>query len=197
MDGVGAFLLHDMNAEVDRRTAHYRDAVLLARNLLTNARRSLDTGEAAAWSFLIRTPDLVESGVRKVLTAQLEPSWEVRKQKIKLAGTGMTVAPDLIFGDVTAVADVKYKRSLAVWRRPDLYEITTFAVAAGTERAAVVGFRGDGDPPPPPTATVGDTTARVFSWDARQTTAPQKAANELCQQVASWLTETSPTAESA
>jgi 5-methylcytosine-specific restriction enzyme subunit McrC len=197
MEGIGPLLAHDLRVQIDRRTAHYRDAVLLARNALANARRSLDTGDAAAWSFLIRTPDLVEAGVREILKSALGESWDVRKQKIKLPGAGMTVAPDLIFGHVNAVADVKYKRSIAAWRRPDLYEVTTFAVASRTKQAAVIGFRSDGDPPPPPTAVVGETSVRVLTWDARETTAPDDAASELCEQVASWLGDSAMSVEAA
>jgi hypothetical protein len=155
--------------------------------VLENVRRSLDFGLEAAWTFLIRTPDLVEAGVRAELTDRLDNSWHIRKETIPLGRTGMTVAPDVVIGDVDAVADVKYKRTITRWRRADLYEATAFAVAAGTHRGALINFRAEGDPVPPATVTLGDTEVRSFVWDARDNVAPSVAAARLADDFANWL----------
>ena len=81
---------------------------------------------------------------------------------------------------------MKYKRTRAKWLRPDLYEVTAFAVAAGASRAAVIGFRGPGDPEPP-SVYVGDTHVRHFSWPADEGVAPAVAAESLAIEIEEWL----------
>jgi len=187
MEDVGQLRSTDFRATMDRRTAHYRDAVLLSRTILRNVRRTLEHGAAPAWTFLIRTPDLVEAGVRKELQERLLGGWNVRKETFRLTGARMSVAPDLVFGDVRAVGDVKYKRVLPLWRRPDLYEVTTFATAARAPLAAVIGFRADDDPDPPRTVGVGDKQVRFIAWDARDEVPPERAAARLAEAVSDWL----------
>jgi hypothetical protein len=192
MEDVGPLGPTDLRVTTDRRTAHYRDAVLLARSILSNVRRTLAHGAAPAWTFLIRTPDLVEAGVRKELQERIQESWNVRKKTFPLTGARMSVAPDLVFGDVRAVGDVKYKRVLPLWRRPDLYEVTTFAAAARAPLAAVIGFRADEDPEPPRTVGVGDTQVRFIAWDARRGLSPEQAAAQVAESVSDWLLSENP-----
>jgi transglutaminase-like putative cysteine protease len=165
----------------------------LARNVLANTARALEHGGEPAWTFLIRTPELVEAGIRNELRDQLEGAWDIRKETIPLRGVKMSVSPDLIIGDAFAIADVKYKRTPPHWRRADLYEVTAFAAAAQTSRAAVIGFRGAADPEPPPTVGVGHTEVRYLAWQARQDIAPADAASALAQDVARWLSTTGST----
>ncbi|MGI8534070.1 MAG: 5-methylcytosine restriction system specificity protein McrC, partial [Candidatus Limnocylindrales bacterium] len=68
---VGELRPDDLLATTDRRTGHYADAVALARSLLRSTGRSLSAGGAAAWTFLIRTPEMVEAGIRAVLAERL------------------------------------------------------------------------------------------------------------------------------
>src|SRR5205823_4838190 len=142
MEDVGELQTSDLRAaRLDRRTAHYREALLFARNIITNVGRTLAHGEELVWTFLIRTPNLIEAGVRNAVEKRLRDRWMIVKEPIPLSGADMTVAPDLIIGYGEAIADVKYKLATANWLRADLYEIVAFAEAAGTSRAAVIGFR--------------------------------------------------------
>src|SRR5206468_2200533 len=104
----GELRTSDLRVAVDRRTAHYRDALALARHILRGERRTLEHGTQDAWTFLIRTPDLVESGLRQVLSEKLARR-HVKAGTISLPGTTMTANPDLLFDAGLAVADVKYK----------------------------------------------------------------------------------------
>ena len=186
MEDVGEVRPSDLRATLDRRTAHYADALALARSVLANIRRTLKHGEAVVWTFLIRTPELVEAGVRNELRERLHGKWSVRKETIPLQGASMTVAPDLLFGYGDAIGDVKYKRARAKWLRPDLYEVTAFAAAARASRAAVIGFRGLHDPQPP-SVKVGDTQVRHFSWAADEAVTPSAAAESLAAEIEAWL----------
>jgi 5-methylcytosine-specific restriction enzyme subunit McrC len=187
MEDVGPLRTNDLRTRPDRRTAHYEDALLLARAILMNVRRTLEHGSQTAWTFLIRTPELVESGVRRELQDLLPDGWRVRKEIFPLRGANMSVAPDLVLGCVIAIGDVKYKRVLARWRRADLYEVTAFATAAGVPRAAVIEFRGEGDPDLPPTVAIGNTQLQCFAWEAREDIAPDQAAALLATTIENWL----------
>ena len=68
---VGELRTDDLLASTDRRTGHYADAIALARNLLWSTGRSLSSGSTSAWTFLIRTPEMVEAGIRSVLAERL------------------------------------------------------------------------------------------------------------------------------
>ncbi len=98
----------------------------------------------------------------------------------------MTVAPDLVFGSIDAIGDVKYKLGTGRWLRSDLYEVVAFATAARSARACVVGFRHTTDPHPPVDA-FGDTEAQYCSWICDQDLAPVVAADGLAEELAEWL----------
>jgi hypothetical protein len=192
MAEVGLPRTHDIRVRTDRRTAHYRDALVLARTVIENIRRELEHGKEIVWTFLIRTPELVEAGVRNELRERLGERWDIRKETIPLVGSKMSVAPDLLIGDGDAVGDVKYKRTTAKWRRADLYEVTAFAAAAGASRAAIVGFQGVADPELPTTVGIGDTEVRFFAWHAREDVTPVDAAASLAEELDDWLSVAEP-----
>jgi 5-methylcytosine-specific restriction enzyme subunit McrC len=186
MEEVGDLGAGDLRVVLDRRTGYYRDALLFARNILSNVRRTIGHGNELVWTFLIRTPELVESGLRNVLHERLGDQWSIEKRSIPLAGADMTVRPDLVIDDGKAIADVKYKLAGARWTRADLYEVVAFAEAAGSARAAIVGFRRPGDPQPPEVG-VGETTVRYLGWDANEAVEPELVADDVASAFANWL----------
>jgi hypothetical protein len=133
---------------------------------------------------LIRTPDLVESGVREALRERLANQWTITKTAIPLGGATMTVTPDLLIGYATAIADVKYKRVAPTWNRADLYEVVAFAEAAGTKRAGIIGFGGS-DAVTPPAVEVGAIEVRYFNWQTDES--PSNAADSVAHAVSEWL----------
>ena len=86
MEDVGEVRPSDLRATLDRRTAHYADALALARSVLANIRRTLKHGEAVVWTFLIRTPELVEAGVRNELPRTTPREVECPQRDDPLAG---------------------------------------------------------------------------------------------------------------
>lgn len=186
MDGVGRFRADDANAGVERRTSHYRDAAELAREVLRSTGRTLDAGSSRGWTFLVRTPELVEAGIREVLADGL-PSLAVQKRKVSLGASGLTVSPDIVFGSDGPVADVKYKVDGAGWEpRADLYEVVAFAAALRTPTAAIIRFRSDSAPSPPP-LSVGDFVVNDLMYRARSDWTPQQAVEDLVDQTRAWL----------
>jgi 5-methylcytosine-specific restriction enzyme subunit McrC len=186
MEDVGLLEPADLRVGLDRRTAHCRDALALARNVLANIRRTLRHGEELVWTFLIRTPDLVESGVRNEVNDRLCHKWPIFKEPIPLIGSDLTVAPDLIIGHGHAIADVKYKVASGRWGRSDLYEVVAFAAAAESTRAAVIGFRTT-DAARPSDVQVGDVRVRYFAWNAQEDVSPMEAADAVANELSAWL----------
>ena len=178
---VEALASRDLSAEVDRRTSHYRTAHALARHIIRGLGREIAEGADAAWTFLIRTPELVEGGIREVLAERLGRH-RVTKQGLQLAGTTLTFNPDLVFDGGRAVGDVKYKVSSGEWSRPDLYQTIAFAEAFGASHGVVVRFR-HGSAPAAPSLVVGTQSIREATWPADVAIDPDDAADELADSV--------------
>jgi 5-methylcytosine-specific restriction enzyme subunit McrC len=178
----------DLSVHVDRRTAHYSDAITLAHHILRNVGRSLEPGTASAWTFLIRTPEMVEEGLRIVLQRLVEDRWRIEKKGRQIAGANMTLNPDLVFQDGMATGDVKYKQADPDWTRMrrDLYQAIAFATIYRTQHAMMVRFRTD-DRPAAREVRVGPLSVTPFEWDARPEVAPQEAAIALAAEVELWL----------
>ena len=186
MDEVGSLRSDDLRVRPDRRSAHYADALILARHVLQGAGRSLEHGVEPVWTFLIRTPTLVEEGILQVLTAC--SSVRVMKRGLQLQGSTLTVNPDLVFEEgpnVVAVGDVKYKIASEEWRRGDLYQVVAFGTAYRVSQAALCDFLvGDGIALQP--VAVGDLKVHHFAWRATEERSPVESAELLVKQVDEW-----------
>lgn len=191
MDEVKQLQPHDLRAGVTRTTAHYRDAISLARHIIRGHGRSITTGDETAWTFLLRTPEAVEDGMRTILQRHLAGHWNVDKRRKQVVGHTMTMNPDLVFDDGLATGDVKYKLTSADWRRGDLYQAIAFATIYKTNEAVVIGFRPPGSQTPP-TIGVGDMTIRHVDWTWDSSTTPEQSASALAAEVDAWLTSISP-----
>src|SRR5262249_28068091 len=136
----------------------------------------LSGGTESLWTFLYRTPEAVEEGVRVLLRRHLGPTWQVTKKGKRLSGSiGRLLQPDLVFGDEFAVGDVKYQLTGGEISRPNLNQITTFATGYGVKHAAVVAF---GPAPVGEYVQVGEVDVRGFNWDT-SAIAPDQVGLEL------------------
>jgi 5-methylcytosine-specific restriction endonuclease McrBC regulatory subunit McrC len=184
MTDVGEFRPTDLLASPERRTAHYSDAVALAKQILKNTGRTIAAGDTRIWTFLIRTPELVEAGVRSILQRELTPITVTKKGR-RLARSLLTVNPDLVFDKPLAVGDVKYKLAAEQWNRADLYEVVAFAEEFRTPRASLLSF-GKAGGSERSSVTVGDIQVERIIWDV--VLPPQGAAKRLCSDMRRWLT---------
>lgn len=163
----------------------YEQPVALARHILRHVGRHLATGSDSAWSFLIRTPEMVQRGILSVLAERLGAA-RIRAGKRQLAGSTLTFDPDLVFDGGVAVGDVRYKLSAGDWERADLYEVIAFAEAHRARRTVIVRFREPGIRIPAELA-VGDQSIRDV-WDPNR--AVPEVVRELDAQAASPSTTT-------
>lgn len=188
MDGVGPLRRADVDAApIDRRTAYYGDATRLARELIRATGRTLDAGPQRSWTFLLRTPGLVEEGIRQTLAAGLAPT-TVRKRTVSLPGSAMTINPDLVFGDhASHVGDIKYKLGRSEWIRSDLYEVVAFAAALHARAATIVCFR-PSTADSVPDIQIGDHAVREIVWPTAMD--PMQAAATVLEQARGWLADT-------
>jgi 5-methylcytosine-specific restriction enzyme subunit McrC len=194
---IGDLQPEDLRVRTDRRTSHYGPALLFANHILAARSLTLRHGQQRVWSFLIRTPDLVEAGVRNVLRIGLADVVAVHERSFALSGTKMRMYPDLVFGDV-AVGDVKYKLTQPTgWARPDLNQAVAFAAAARRPAAAIISFHVDASLPPSQAVGVGDIEITGLTWNSAPSTPPGEAAIELCQDARKWLETVSGAPEPA
>jgi 5-methylcytosine-specific restriction enzyme subunit McrC len=189
-DDVGPLRHSDLHAWVDRHASRYSDAVALAKNFLRGTARSIELGQASARCFLLRTPDLIEAGIRSILKRSLCDVCPVKKSGVGIDGLKMTLNPDLVFGDL-GIGDVKYKLS-DDWIRSDLYQGISFAVGFEVKRCGIISFSKQ-DNVPVKTLSIGNIEVVQFRWPTGSE--PENAEQQLARQVKAWIvgTNTIPT----
>ena len=185
LEDVGDLQTSDLRVRVERKTQHYSEPHLLALHVIRTLGRWLGHGAAGSRAFLIRTPEMIEEGLRKLLSERCQ-GWTIRKGQLALGSTSMTLNPDIIVDNGIAVADVKYKLAGSEWKRSDLYQVVTFAAGYRAPFAAIVDFR----PPevsPLPLVPVGDTSVIQLSWIADRSLEPDAVASTLAATFSDWL----------
>jgi 5-methylcytosine-specific restriction endonuclease McrBC regulatory subunit McrC len=171
---------------MDRRSRYYASAIELARHIIIGNGRTIEHGSHSGWTFLIRTPEMVEEGIRSLLRRRLGGRWAIGKQGRQLVGSPMTFNPDLVFDRGLAIGDVKYKWLSNDWVRADLYQSIAFAVAFNTGTAALIGFRST-----PSNVSralrVGKVVVHELTWLADHNVTPAKATDLLVAETERWL----------
>jgi len=188
MDGVQDLEPLDLHAaQVERHTGRYQQPIELARIVLDGTGVGLGASASLiGHSFLLRTPELVESAIRSLVAETLADLVAVRKGRLVLNGAAESLNPDLVFG-TQAVGDVKYKLWKGSWHRPDLYQIVTFATGYQVNHALKVGFAEHPEPVEP--LEVGAVRLRLCDWQADPTVAPQDAEDDFVDRIRKWWSE--------
>lgn len=186
MDGVGDLRPGDeLSVVIDRRIRHYQPALMLAQHVLRRQGRTLEAGELPVWSFLLRTPEPVEAGLRELLRRHL-PGSNVRKSGLTLTGSSMTLNPDIVLGAPSAVGDVKYKWANREWDRPDLYQLVAFATGYRVKTAALFSFA-PSTVESPVQLMVGETHITAVPWIATKDWDPVRAGEDFVARARNWL----------
>ncbi|MET0886819.1 MAG: hypothetical protein ABWX92_10250 [Mycetocola sp.] len=174
--GVGPIQPGDLSVP-PTRSPHYAAAMSLARQVLGASGRSLSDSGLESRTFLIYTPDLVEQGIRRILSDGLAPTRIEKKRKVLVPST-VSVNPDILADPPPFTADVKYKIGGLYWNRPDLAQAVFFASAFGAVKAATISFRSESSAVLAP-VQVGRVLVTPLLWDTRIGTSPARAAAEL------------------
>lgn len=163
---------------------HYRSSLSLAMSLVLGSGRSLSDGKQVAKSFLMRTPLLIENGIREVISTGVRPL-RISRGGRQLVPTTLRVNPDIEATSVPYTADVKYKLQSQSWVRPDLSQAVFFATAYGSPLAAVISFDRTGvelDEVP-----VGPVRVTSLVWDISTASHPEDSAAKLIADFSKWV----------
>ncbi|MDN4163359.1 McrC family protein [Nocardioides abyssi] len=186
-DGVTAVRPADVAVEVGPRTWYYRQALSLAKLVLSGSSLDLDAGDTPASAFLLRTPEPVEGGIRNLLARRLQGKYLVTNKNLLLPPSTKTLNPDLVFDRGLAVGDVKYQLQGGDWDSAHLYQAVTFATGYRARHALVITF--STGPAARPSLQVGDVTLTNLCWNAGPGVTYADAANTLVDEVGRWLAD--------
>jgi 5-methylcytosine-specific restriction enzyme subunit McrC len=186
MDGVGLLRHADRHQKPDRLTKTYVRPISLARLIVDGCGIALSNGKVKGTSFLLRTPEIIEDGLRSIISARM-PGIEVKKRRQMLGDSGISVNPDIVFGDRLAIADVKYKYFDRDWNRNDFNQIVAFATAFDCQRCALFGFVEESIFPKPSVVRVGRVAATRIAWPVGPGVSPELVAQTVTEGLAQWL----------
>jgi 5-methylcytosine-specific restriction enzyme subunit McrC len=191
---VGGLHPNDIDVVTDRRSFYYADALALAKLIIRSASIDLFGGVSKLWTFLIRTPEAIEDGIRNILRNGLTPI-AVSKYGTTLSPSSLLIEPDLRFDPLGAIGDCKYKIYRGEWPRGDLYQSVAFAAGARTQKACVISFAVSSEDELED-AHFGDIVVRNIRWRAHRDVTPAAAQNRLVDDCRQWLFGSYPEPES-
>ncbi len=186
MDDIGPLRHTDRRLKPDRLTQSYIPPISLARLILDGCGIALSDGQNQGTSFLLRTPELIEDGLRSIIAEGL-PHIQVAKRRQMLGDSGISMNPDIVFGDRLAVADVKYKYFGRDWNRNDFNQVVAFATAFESQRGALFGFVSDSVFPRTAIVQVGRVETTRIAWPVGPGTSPEVVANTMVHGLSGWL----------
>lgn len=175
---------HDLRLPLRSFPTRYRQAVDLAISVIRHSGRDLSAGNRASSSFLLRTPNLMEDGIRSIIRQALAPVPVSRGGRV-LHPTSLTSNPDILLSRPPKTADVKYKYFGSMWNRADLAQGVFFAESYSSTQGAVIGFSNGAHTLPE--VPVGRITISPLFWDVAEGTTPQESAARLIRSVGEWL----------
>jgi len=195
LDEIGSYSPTDFSCAVDRRfiDGGFMPAIEFARRLVAGAGVRSSRSTDLARPFLLKTPELIEEGIREIVSRGLDEPLRVDKKEVPYPLPPNLATPDLRFTNtntrcVIATGDVKYKWATS-WRdhRSDLYQAAFFATAAKTEQGSAIYFS-DCERFPDDGQRPGELTLTQFYWNASSTVDPRDSQSKLLSEINQWLT---------
>jgi 5-methylcytosine-specific restriction endonuclease McrBC regulatory subunit McrC len=189
---MSPFRQADMGSRLDRSTK-YEGAFRLALLVLSGFGATLSTGSQEVGTFLLRTPSLVESGLRRMLATGLADMAKVSMARKVLAPIGLSMNPDLLFQDRSSerpsfvvngglvTGDIKYQVTNRDWKRSHLYQAIAFASAFEAASGMILAFTTDAYSPAQK-VIVGRRPYWLITWSVSEESTPweseQRAVDE-------------------
>jgi 5-methylcytosine-specific restriction enzyme subunit McrC len=186
MDGIGPLRSADRRIKPDRLSKNYAHPISLAPLILDGCGISLSDGKTQVTSFLLRTPEIIEDGLRSIIAEGL-PNILVKKRRQMLGDSGLSMNPDIVFGNRLAIADVKYKYFGREWNRNDFNQIIAFATAFESQRCALFGFVSESLFPKMAVVHVGRVEATRIAWPVDSNVSPESVALTMVRDLHHWL----------
>lgn len=193
LDDVGFYQPSDSRAPTDRRylSMGFAPALGLARRLISNRGYRSTQSDQYTQPFLLKTFELIETGIRTILATGFRDSHAIDKSTIFYQDQ-KKAAPDLVFtakrtNARVATGDVKYKFADS-WdsHRVDLYQATYFATAARVRAGCTIYFS---EQPLRPDISEfpGDISLRQLYWNCASNTSPRDSEEKLLLEVQEML----------
>lgn len=203
MNGVGHFGFADLNYEVRDMWRIYHSALKLARQLILGCGRSISFGSSSSYSFLIRTPEIIEDSLREILGRRAAELIRVKPGPVtlRLNPSYLSFTPDVvidlklnrpgqsakfIFRNLIVTGDVKYQLNQGEWNRAHLYQAITFASAFNAVGGLVLGF-GNQLPPNQQVLEIGGKTFSQINWPISDDYSPGMSEDFLVSKVENWI----------
>ena len=138
--------------QISRLNQHYERPLALAKLILSNETIELYGESTQSTGLLFNMAKVFEEFVRVALRESLNLSEKEFPEKTKNLyldnNKKVQVHPDLSWwrqGECVLVGDVKYKETNPTGKRPDLYQLLSFAVAANVDKAFLIYAAGEVD----------------------------------------------------
>lgn len=204
MAHVGDFRPSDMKLSTRDVWPQYIPALKMAQQIILGQGRSLGGGTKASKTFLIKTPDLIEDGIREVLLRGLDDGFEIESKRrgIRIPQTNLTFTPDLLihFDEFdpswsrrlmrtrkTITGDVKYQIYSDGWDRDHLYQSIAFAKVFNSEGGLVVGFGNGQQGILPRDVAIGQSRYCLLAWQIGDQISPYDSESALILALKKWL----------
>ena len=203
MSEVGDFQPSDLRVDIRNLWPQYRPTLKLAKQIILGHGRALTFGTTRSQSFLVRTPELIEEGIRETLTRRLQNIGKVerRRTSLKVRPSSLTFSPDLLIslgklsgktspsspiGGSKVTGDVKYQINKGEWIRSNLYQAVTFATAFGAVGGLVVTF-GEDIPSLQQNIEIGTARFSQINWPILESFSPEQSEDSVILRIEEWL----------
>lgn len=184
LEEVGSLRQSDLRVETDRMSSSYAPALRLAKLILASAALTTSAGGHVGSAFLVRTPELVENGLREIVARSIAPA-AVTKRRLMLDNSGLSMTPDLVINERMAVGDIKYRFLQRDWARGDLNQVIAFATAFSSANALLLGCC-TSDSTLPRRLSVGPVQASCLAWLADEYRSPPDSELQLAAELRDW-----------
>jgi hypothetical protein len=200
--GISQFKESDLDWNPDRSSEVWQPTFDLACRIIRATGQSIASGNSSGQSFLLRTPSIIEDGIREILSHHLSAFVNVSKRPKTLIPETLSANPDLVLDpssdaikpptvlldDGFIVGDVKYKKSDGKWFRPDLSQLVFFASSYESRAGFLVNFASEVPPSINNDAEIGKVPYRMISWDTNLID-PNEAEIKFVDEVREWISK--------
>lgn len=201
--GISQFKESDLDWRPDRSSEVWQPTFDLACRIIRATGQSIALGNSSGQSFLLRTPSIIEDGIREILSHHLSALVNVSKRPKTLIPETLSANPDLVLDsslesirpptvlldDGFIVGDVKYKKSDGKWYRPDLSQLVFFASSYESKAGFLVNFASEIQLIKNFDAEIGNIPYRMISWDTNLVD-PAEAEAKFVDEVKEWISKT-------
>lgn len=176
----------DFKVRLGRHSNHYANALDLSLRIIAGTAIDIRSGKIRGQSFLIPTPGLIESAIRKILVTYLSPLQVKKSGKVVDQKVYFSINPDLVFDNGLVTGDVKYKITSSNWVRSDVAQAAMFAAGFNAKAALIISFS-NSDAETDIEMNLGELPLRRITWRSSEKVDPLVAEEEFIARMRAFL----------